>query len=116
MPKPLAASAGAVVAALLGALCCVGPMAFVSLGIGAGLAGRFEPLRPVFGVAMSGAFALAYRTVYGRRDASDASATCVADDDACTTRLRQRDRAILGTAAALALLLWLSPAWERLFV
>jgi len=37
-----------VTAAFLGSLCCVGPLLFVTLGVGAGLASTFEPLRPVF--------------------------------------------------------------------
>ena len=128
MRRTLVASAGAVAAALLGALCCIGPLVFVALGVGAGLAARFEPLRPVFGVLMLGAFAVAYYSVYGRRPApaarsgsdaaSDAEAgvACVSDAAACTTRPRRRDRVILWVAAGLALLLWSFPSWSRLFV
>ena len=48
MRKALLAGIAAVAAALLGSLCCVGPLVFVALGVGAGLASTFEPLRPVF--------------------------------------------------------------------
>lgn len=43
---------GAALLAVLGglgaSLCCIGPILFVTLGIGAGLASTFEPLRPLF--------------------------------------------------------------------
>ena len=127
MRRTLLASTGAVAAALLGALCCIGPLAFVTLGVGAGLAARFEPLRPVFGVVMLGAFAVAYYSVYGRparaarpgvAGADDAAAgvACVADDGACTSHPRRRDRVILWVAAGLARLLWSFPSWSKLFV
>ena len=47
--RGIAASAGAVAAALVASLCCIGPVLFVTLGIGAGMATRFEPLRTVDG-------------------------------------------------------------------
>jgi mercuric ion transport protein len=47
--KALGATTGGVVAAVGSALCCVGPLVAVSLGLsGAGLATTFEPLRPYF--------------------------------------------------------------------
>ena len=122
--KALAASIGGVTAALLGSLCCVGPLAFATLGIGAGLAGRFEPLRPLFGVVMLAAFVIGYRRAYGRppafspnamsgqgseRDAVS-GATCAVPAD------RRRDRVLFWSGAALALALWTFPSWSRLLV
>ena len=122
--KTVAASVGGVAAAFFGALCCAGPLVFAGVGSGAGLAGRFEPLRPLFGVLMLAAFAVAYRRAYGRpRDRSSnagsaearerdavVGATCAAPTD------RRRDRILLWSAAVLALVLWTFPSWSRLLV
>lgn len=49
MGKAALAPIGAVTAAIGSALCCVGPLVAVALGVsGAGLAATFEPLRPYF--------------------------------------------------------------------
>lgn len=49
LTRTLFASVGGVGAAVGSALCCVGPLAAVVLGVsGAGLAATFEPLRPYF--------------------------------------------------------------------
>ena len=49
MAKAVLAPFGAVTAAIGSALCCVGPLVAVALGVsGAGLAATFEPLRPYF--------------------------------------------------------------------
>ncbi|MGH7664004.1 MAG: mercuric transporter MerT family protein [Gemmatimonadaceae bacterium] len=121
MRKALLPSAGGVLAALLGSLCCVGPLLFVTLGVGAGLASAFEPLRPLFGTLMVGLFALSFYTVYGRRrattDATEASeGECVPGAACAMPRSRARDKTILWGAAALALLLWTFPTWSTLFV
>jgi len=69
-PSPVnstvAAATAGVVAAVGSALCCVGPLVAVFLGLsGAGLAATFEPLRPYFvaGTALSlgVGFALVHR-------------------------------------------------------
>jgi mercuric ion transport protein len=123
------AGVGGVSAAFLGSLCCAGPLLFVTLGVGAGLASAFEPLRPVFGVVMLGLFGLAFYSVYGRRTARnvvgqrDAStaAECVRDTCAtgaayATPRNRTREQVILWVAVSLALVLWTFPTWSRLLV
>lgn len=47
--KTVLAATGGVAAAVGSALCCVGPLVAVALGVsGAGLAATFEPLRPYF--------------------------------------------------------------------
>lgn len=121
--KTVAASVGGVAAAFLGALCCAGPLVFAAVGLGAGLAGRFEPLRPLFGVVMVAAFALGYRRAYGRpRDASarpvsaaEARELDAAVGAACTAPTDRRgDRIVLWSAAVLALILWTFPSWSRL--
>lgn len=129
MRSSLLTGAGGVVAAFLASLCCVGPLLFVTLGVGAGFASAFEPLRPLFGVLMLAFLAAGFYAVYGRRmvaDAqavagtSDGSAACApAMDPACVpasacaapTR-RRRDVAVLWTATALAVVLWTFPTWS----
>lgn len=129
MRSSLVTGAGGVVAALLGSLCCVGPLLFVTLGVGAGFASAFEPLRPLFGVVMLALLAAGFYAVYGRRTtaaapavggASDAAATCdPAMDPACAPARtcaaparRHRDVAVLWTATALAVVLWTFPTWS----
>lgn len=47
--KTYLAAGGGITAAIASALCCAGPLVAVSLGVsGAGMAARFEPLRPYF--------------------------------------------------------------------
>ncbi|HUF26205.1 MAG TPA: mercuric transporter MerT family protein [Gemmatimonadaceae bacterium] len=112
------ASAGGVVAALLGSLCCIGPLVFVAFGLGAGLATTFEPLRPIFGLLMVAMFGVGFYAAYGKRTPSPESsdgggttgATCVVPED------RTRDRVILWSATVLAVVLWTSPTWVGLFV
>ena len=123
------AGAGGVTAAFLGSLCCAGPLLFVTLGVGAGLASTFEPLRPVFAVLMIGMFGRAFYSVYGRRarpakvdqgDSSIAGGTAgdtgVAETACTVPRDRGRERAILWLAALLALVLWTFPTWSRWLV
>jgi hypothetical protein len=133
MRKALVTSAGGVAAAFLGSLCCVGPLLFVTLGVGAGLASTFEPLRPIFGVVMLALLAVGFWTVYGRRAGTLRGGTPVAtsgiasdidtvdetrdvgrpDAVACAVPApRGRDVAILWTATALALVLWTFPTWS----
>jgi mercuric ion transport protein len=129
MRSSLLTGAGGVVAALLGSLCCVGPLLFVTLGVGAGFATAFEPLRPLFGVLMLALLAAGFYAVYGRPTAAgaqvvgssnSASASCdPATDPACvpastcaTPSRRRRDVAVLWTATALAVVLWTFPTWS----
>ncbi|MGI8843859.1 MAG: mercuric transporter MerT family protein [Gemmatimonadaceae bacterium] len=120
MRKTLFAGLSGIVAALLGSLCCAGPLLFVAFGIGAGLAGTFEPLRPVFGVAMFGSLAMGFWAVYGGRvrqpapaaDGSPPGSTdAVASACAAPTR-RRRDVFILWSATVVALILWTYPTWS----
>jgi mercuric ion transport protein len=103
------ASAGGVLAALLGSVCCMGPVLTVALGLGAGIASTFEPVRPLFGGAMLGLFAAAFYAEYGgralRRSAFPAAGACAASG-------KRAQRAMLWITAAVALLLWTFPIWS----
>ena len=123
-PAVMGVSFGGLAAAFLASLCCVGPLLFVSLGVGAGLAGTFEPLRPLFGILMLAFLSIGFWTVYGRRttglprdrggdpalgasdDRSMATAACAAP-----TR-RRRDVVVLWSATVLAVVLWSFPTWS----
>lgn len=124
MRKAVLTSVGGVTAAFLASLCCVGPLLFVTLGVGAGLASAFEPLRPVFGVLMLALLAAGFWAVYGRRVAAPLGAlgddARAADADprrgspvACASPLRRgRDVVVLWSATVLALVLWSFPTWS----
>ena len=112
MRSTLLAGLTGVFAAFLGAICCIGPLLFITFGVGAGLAATFDPLRPFFGATMVAAFGLGFYSVYGR-----AAAPPVVDDAitaaACAVpRSRARERALLWTALAIALVLWTFPTWS----
>ena len=123
------AGAGGVTAAFLCSLCCIGPLLFVTLGVGAGLATTFEPLRPVFEVMMVALFGLAFYSVYGRPAGRAAVASSDPDtgresvrtndatDAACAVpRNRRRDQITLWLAAVLGLVLWTFPTWSKWLV
>jgi hypothetical protein len=112
--RALLAGSGAVGAAFLGALCCVGPLIFVTFGIGAGLAGTFEPLRPFFGVVMVLLFAIAFYTVYGKPPPSSTDeGTTSGGEAACAVpRSRTSEKAILWLAVVVAIVLWTFPTWS----
>lgn len=118
MRRTLLAGVGGIVAALLGSLCCVGPVLFLALGIGAGLASTFEPLRPVFGALMVAALGTGFYTVYGRRPvlAEAAAESCAPGEPCPVPRRRMRDRVFLWSATALAIALWTFPTWSRLLI
>ncbi len=122
--RTLWAGVGGVAAAFLGSLCCVGPLLFVTLGVGAGLASTFEPLRPVFAVVMLALFGLAFYSVYGSpwrtrsrgnapAPAAGATDAACAEGEACAMpRARRREKAIFWVAVVLALVLWTFPTWS----
>lgn len=107
----LLAAAGGVAAAFGAALCCMGPILFVTFGVGAGLASTFEPLRPLFtGLAVLG-LGFGFHTVYGRRDAA------CAPGEACEVpRSRRRDEVLLWGATLLAVVLWSFNYWSLLLL
>lgn len=118
--RGLAAAVGAIGAAFLASLCCVGPLLFVTLGIGAGLASQFEPLRPVFTVVALGLLAVGFYVVYGRRPAATADdivdPACAPGGSCVMPRDRARDKILLWTATILTLVLLTFPQWSVLLV
>jgi mercuric ion transport protein len=81
MMKEKAVIGGAVIAGLLGSLCCIGPLLFVVLGVSAfGAATAFESARPYLLAGSVLLLALGYYWTYFRR-----SAEC-APGEACATK------------------------------
>ena len=118
-PRGLLAAFGAVAAAFLASLCCVGPLVFVAFGVGAGMASTFEPLRPLFTALTVGLLAVGFYVVYGRRRLAagpDAAAACAPDGSCAVPRDRIRDRVLLWTATVLALVFLTFPRWSLLFL
>jgi len=107
---------GAVATALLASLCCVGPILFVTLGVGAGLASRFEPLRPVFAGLSIGLLALGFSTVYDRRPAERPGASCKVDGGSTVARSRTRDMVLLWGATLVTLIVLTFPQWSKFLV
>lgn len=115
--RGLLPSLGAVLAALGASLCCVGPLLFVSFGVGAGLASTFEPLRPLFTALAVVALGVGFYTVYGRKPRAQAADADCAHGNACATlRTRAREKLILWTATVLAVALWSFTYWSILLV
>lgn len=114
--RGLAASLAAIGAAFVASLCCIGPVLFVTLGVGAGLASRFEPLRPMFTVLSVGLIAVGFYTVYGRRPAEKTGLSCDVDGACIEPRNRTRDRVLLWIATVVALAALTIPQWSRFLV
>jgi mercuric ion transport protein len=111
------ASLGAVFAAFGASLCCIGPLLFVTFGVGAGLASTFEPLRPLFTVLTFAGLAIGFYTVYGQRPKAPAADACCAPGHACSVpRSRTREKVILWTATVLALVFWSFTYWSTLLI
>lgn len=111
------ASVGAVLAAFGASLCCVGPLLFVSFGVGAGLASTFEPLRPLFTILAVAGLAVGFYTVYERKPKTKEAEACRVGGDACEgPRSRSREKVILWTATVLALVFWSFTYWSTLLV
>ena len=108
------ATAGALGAASVASLCCIGPLLFVTFGVGAGLASTFAPLRPFFTVLTIGFLALGFYVVYGRSRA--AGVVCASDGSCAVPRARRRDVLLLWTATLLAIVLLTFPRWSNLLV
>lgn len=115
--RGLWASLGAVLAAFGASLCCVGPILFVTFGVGAGLASTFEPLRPLFTALTAVGLGIGFYTVYGRKPKAQPADACCAPGDACAVRRnRTREKVILWTATVLALVFWSFNYWSILLV
>lgn len=104
---PVLSTLGAVGAAVASTLCCVGPLLYVSLGVGAGLASTFEPLRPWFLGAAVLFLGIGFHRVYHRRP------RCASDDEA--GRGDRRAKTLLWIGTALVVVLASLPAWLAWF-
>lgn len=113
--RGIIATVGAIGAAFLASLCCIGPLLFVFLGVGAGLASTFEPLRPVFTAITIGLLGIGFYVVYGRKVSAD-GATCGPDGSCAVPRARRRDKVILWGATVAAIVLLSFPWWSLWFV
>lgn len=105
------AVAGAVLAAFGAALCCVGPILFVTFGVGAGLASTFEPLRPLFTALAVLGLGFGFYTVYARPEEA-----CGPGEACERPRNRRRDKILLWGATVLAIALWSFNYWSILLV
>lgn len=116
--KGMLAAVGAIGAAFLASLCCVGPLVFVAFGVGAGLASSFEPLRPLFTMATIALLAVGFYIVYGRQRFVPRShaATCAPDDSCPVPRHPARERTWLWIAAVIALVFLTFPQWSLLLL
>ena len=111
------AALGAVGAGFLASLCCVGPLLFVTLGVGAGAASQFEPLRPLFTALTIGLLAVGFYVVYGRTRVRAGEGTRCAPDGSCAVPpSRVRDKILLWVATVVALVLLTFPQWSVLLV
>ena len=108
----LLATVGAVLAAFGASLCCVGPLIFVTFGVGAGLASTFEPLRPFFTVLTVLGLGIGFYVVYGRKDKE----VCGPDGSCAHPEKRHRDKVLLWSATVVALALWSFNYWSILLV
>ena len=110
--RSIGTSFGAMAAAVMASLCCVGPVLFVTLGVGAGFGRMFEPLRPVFTILTVALVAAGFYAVYRRPKASVSDANCDTDGVCATPFTRRRDKVVVWLGALIALLLLTFPTWS----
>jgi len=117
------ASFGAVGAALLSALCCAGPLLFVTFGVGAGLASTFEPLRPLFTFLTFALLVLGFWAVYGRPIAAakagwedGAGPACGPEGSCRVPRTARKEKIVLWGATIAAVVFWGFPYWSVLLI
>ncbi len=109
LAKAILAAGTTVVAAIGSALCCAGPLVAIALGLsGAGLAARFDPLRPYFIAGTVASLGAGFWVV--RREDRKA---CEPGRPCASPLARRRMKRILWIAAVLAVPLltfsWWSP-------
>ncbi len=100
----VAASASAVLSALIASACCVGPLVFALLGIGgAGLLVKLEPYRPHFTVATFALLGTGFYFTYRkpRVAASSDQGECCATEGCEKPRLNRAGRIMLWVATVL---------------
>lgn len=110
--KTVLAATGGVAAAVVSALCCVGPLVAVALGVsGAGLAATFEPLRPFFVtgtvLALGSGFLVLHRE---EKQACEPGTLCA------SPIARRRMRWALWIATIISVPLLTFPWWSRLIL
>jgi mercuric ion transport protein len=109
MGKTVLAALGAVGAAIGSALCCLGPLVAVALGVsGAGLAATFEPLRPYF-IGATALF-LGLGVVMLRREERKA---CAPGKACASPEVRRRMKRWLWVATAVAIPALTFPWWSK---
>jgi mercuric ion transport protein len=107
------AALAAMAAAVGASLCCIGPLLFVTLGVGAGLASTFEPLRPLFTVLAAIGLAIGFYVVHGGKPSAEG---CGPGETCAVPRNRRRDRVILCIATVVAVLFWSFNYWSVLLL
>ena len=106
--KTIATAAGGVGAAFTSAVCCAGPLLAVTVGIsGAGLAARFDPLRPYFLIATVAFLGAGFYMLY-RED----QLACETGRVCAEPRVRQRMRTLLWMATGVAVIFGTYPTWS----
>ena len=106
--KTIATAAGGVGAAFTSALCCVGPLLAVTMGVsGAGLSARFEPLRPYFLIATVGLLGAGFYMLY-RED----QLACEPGRVCAEPKVRRRMRSLLWIATGIAVIFGTYPTWS----
>jgi mercuric ion transport protein len=108
MGKTVFAALGAAAAAFASALCCVGPLVAVAIGVsGAGLASTFEPLRPYFLGGTVVFLALGHYTLHREdRKACEPGRVCA------DPRVRRRMKLLLWSVTVVAIVLGAFPYWS----
>ncbi|HEU5358896.1 MAG TPA: mercuric transporter MerT family protein [Gemmatimonadales bacterium] len=107
--KTLLGATGGVAAAVASALCCVGPLVAVALGLsGAGLAATFEPLRPYFIAGTVAALGLGFTTLWREeRRACEPGTPCA------SPAARRRMKRLLWVATIIAVSFLTFPWWSK---
>lgn len=110
MNKTRLAALGGVGAGIASALCCVGPLIAVAIGVsGAGLAATFDPLRPYFlGVA---GLSLGAGFIWVSREEKNA---CKPGKRCASPEARRSTMRWLWVATAIALVFGSFPWWSQL--
>ena len=115
------ASVGGIIAAFFASLCCIGPVVFSALGVGAGATGFLAstagfmkgliPYRPLFilvaVVAIGAGFYLVYRT--------PPKTACASESDCVQSPTRSKSAVFLWLATTLTVIFVLSPYWLGIF-
>ena len=112
MKVKIASTLGAVIAAFFAVLCCVGPLVFAALGVGAGAVGLLAetadiakaliPYRPFFIGLTFLLLGIGFFSVYRKGN------TCAADSS-CPAPSITRTKVVLWVATGIAILLLLMP-------